>query len=146
MTRVKIFVSVLVAMFSFTLAGCGNDTEMKMSAKQEKEISERLAPVGEVAMEGETSPVAAAAGGGSEPRSGEEIYNTKCMTCHATGAAGAPMLGKADQWAPRIAQGVETLYANAINGIRGMPQKGLCMDCSDEEIHATVDYMVAQSQ
>ena len=84
----------------------------------------------------------AASGGGS--RSGEEIYNSKCTACHATGAAGAPKTGVADDWADRIAKGVDTLYTSAISGLNGMPPKGLCMDCSDEEMKAAVDYMLAQ--
>ena len=78
--------------------------------------------------------------------------NKPCLTlcsgtaCHATGAGGAPMLGDAVAWADRIAQGNDALYDHAINGLNGMPAKGLCMDCSDEEIQVAVDYMVVGSQ
>ena len=146
MSQVKyIWVAALVAL-GVCVAGCSSDEgELELSAKQEQVVAERLAPAGNVALEGETGSVVAVSSS-SEPRTGEEIYNTKCMTCHATGAAGAPILGNADQWSPRIAQGIDTLYANAIGGIRGMPAKGLCMDCSDDEMHAAVDYMVENSQ
>lgn len=109
-------------------------------------MKKRLQPMGELCMEGSdcaAAPVAAASG---EPRSGEAVYSTKCFTCHATGAAGAPKYGVATDWASRIANGVESLYANAINGVGGMPAKGLCMDCSDNELNAAVDHMVAGSQ
>ncbi|MGB2105947.1 MAG: c-type cytochrome, partial [Porticoccaceae bacterium] len=48
--------------------------------------------------------------------------------------------------ADRLTKGIETVYANAINGIGAMPAKGLCMDCSDDEIIATIDYMLENSQ
>ncbi|WP_286875577.1 c-type cytochrome, partial [Marinimicrobium sp. UBA4509] len=61
------------------------------------------------------------------------------------GVSGAPMLGSVDDWASRIEKGSETLYDHAINGFNAMPAMGLCSDCSDEEIQATVDYMVEES-
>ena len=101
-----------------------------------------------------SSPVAgsqstgASAAVASAARSGEDVYNGACMACHATGAAGAPMLGDADAWAPRVAKGMEALYSSGVNGVAGtsMIARGGCGDCSDEEIHAAVDYMVNNSQ
>ncbi len=117
----------------------------------EAAIKERIKPVGEVCVEGTacadaSAAPAAAAVASSGPRSGEDLYNTKCMACHGTGAAGAPMKGNKGQWAPRIEKGLEQLVANAISGINAMPPKGTCMDCSDEEIHNAVEYMVNASQ
>lgn len=113
----------------------------------EKEIAERIAPAGSVCMAGEAcaaAPVATASS--SEPRAAEDIYNTSCNTCHGTGVAGAPRLGESDDWVERIAAGTDTLYAHAIDGIGGMPAMGLCTTCSEDEIKATVDYMVDNSQ
>jgi cytochrome c5 len=76
----------------------------------------------------------------------ETVYNTYCMACHTTGAAGAPVIGEVSDWEPRIAKGLDVLYSNAINGIGTMPAKGLCMDCSDEDIESTVDYILSQSE
>ena len=72
----------------------------------------------------------------------------RLRTSGTTGAAGAPKLGDAAAWAERIAKGNDVLYSNGINGIAGtgMMAKGGCMGCSDEEINAAVDYMVAGSQ
>ena len=109
------------------------------------EVNARLSPVGTVCMAGDScaaAPVIVASG----PRSGEDIYGKSCIACHASGAAGAPKLGDVAAWSPRIGKGIDALYTGAINGINGMPAKGLCMDCSDDEIKATVDYMVSQSQ
>jgi cytochrome c5 len=113
-------------------------------------VIDNIKPVGQVYVAGESEPEPAAmtadAGAAAEPKSGEEIYNGTCVSCHATGAAGAPKLGDAAAWAPRIAQGRDKLLANAINGLNAMPPKGLCMACTDAEMEAVVDYMVSQSQ
>ncbi|MFI2810904.1 MULTISPECIES: cytochrome c5 family protein [Microbulbifer] len=125
-------------------------TAAAVAQSVDDQIAERIAPVGEICMKGDECAAAAPAGGaaaaGGGPRTGEQVYNGACQTCHAAGVAGAPKFGDADAWAPRIAQGMETLYSNAINGIRAMPAKGLCADCSDEEIQNAVDYMAENSQ
>ena len=127
-------------------AGLGLSLSVATMADRNQEIADRIAPAGKSCLEGEScaaAPVAAVAAG---PRNGEQVYSTKCFTCHATGAAGAPKMADVAAWAPRIAQGVDTLYTHAISGLNGMPAKGLCMDCSDDEIKAAVDHMVAGSR
>ncbi len=106
-------------------------------------IAERIKPVGSLCMQGQPCAAAAVAAG---PRSGEEVYNASCMACHSTGAAGAPKLGDKAAWAAPIKQGKDTLYTHALNGIRGMPPRGTCASCSDDEIKAAVDHMVAAGQ
>jgi cytochrome c5 len=81
---------------------------------------------------------------------GKEVYDSACFICHATGVAGAPKIGDAAGWAPRIAQGTETLHTHAVKGFMGeaglMPPKGGRMDYSDDDVKAAVDYMVNSSQ
>ncbi len=119
-----------------------------LTEAQRAEIEERIKPVGESCLAGDSSCGGAVASASAGPRSGEEVYNAACMACHATGAAGAPMLGDVAAWAPRIAKGMDALYLSGINGVAGtgMIAKGGCMNCSDEEVIAAVDYMVAGSQ
>ncbi|MEM1081938.1 MAG: c-type cytochrome, partial [Pseudomonadota bacterium] len=76
---------------------------------------------------------------------GGMIYNQVCAACHTSGAAGAPMLMAAD-WTNRLPQGEDTLVAHAINGIGTMPARGGRMDLSDEQVRASVEYMLAQIQ
>ena len=125
--------------------------------KPEEIVLENIKPVGQVYVAGQNEPeetvaVEVVADGGAgdavaaEPQSGEQVYNSNCMACHGTGAAGAPKTGDAAAWAPRIANGMDKLLSNAINGLNAMPPKGLCMACSDAELQAAVDYMVSQSQ
>ncbi|MBB3169696.1 cytochrome c5 [Simiduia aestuariiviva] len=127
-------------------AGLGLSVSMVTLADRSQEIAERIKPAGNSCMEGEACAAAPVAAVASGPRTGEQVYSTKCVTCHGTGAAGAPKMGDAGQWAPRLAQGMDSLYANAINGLNGMPAKGLCMDCSDDEIKAAVDHILAASK
>ena len=75
---------------------------------------------------------------------GQKIYQKSCQACHATGAAGAPKLGDKDAWAPRIAKGNDALLSSVTNGLKAMPPKGTCMSCSEDELRATVEYMVGQ--
>lgn len=82
----------------------------------------------------------------SSTKSGKDIYNSVCMSCHMSGAAGAPITGKVDQWSERIAKGNDTLYNNAINGIGVMPAKGGLMSLSDGDVKLAVDYMINQSK
>ncbi len=98
-------------------------------------IKERLKPIGSVHVAG-AQPVAAAGGA----RSGEDVYNASCTACHGAGVLGAPKPASAD-WKPRLEKGMETLLDHAINGFNAMPPKGTCMDCSDDEIKAAIEYM-----
>ena len=79
--------------------------------------------------------------------SGEAVYKRACVGCHMTGAAGAPMLGDASAWESRIAKGSTALVQSAINGVPGtaMTARGNCGACSDNDIKAAVEYMIAQS-
>lgn len=115
---------------------------------QRAAIEERIKPAGESCMAGDNTCGAPAVAVSSEPRSGEEVFNAACMACHSTGAGGAPKVGDAAAWADRIAKGNDALYASATGGVpgTGMMAKGGCMSCSDDEVHAAVDYMVENSQ
>ena len=114
------------------------------AATDDEKIIERIKPAGSVCMVGDDScggaaAAAVASSGGS--RSGEEVYNGKCLACHASGVAGAPKFGTSD-WTERGAKGIDTLLQNAIDGINAMPPRGTCADCSDEEIKGAIQYMI----
>ncbi len=72
-----------------------------------------------------------------------ETYLRSCHSCHGSGVAGAPRTGDVNAWAPRLAKGMDALVANAINGYRAMPPRGLCFDCSEAEFAALIRYMAA---
>lgn len=149
-----LLVAVLGSVTSFALAATSKDVSPhpigERSVFSNRAIAERIKPVGTVCVEGEECGDGAAAGAGgataAAPRSGDEVYTAACAACHASGAAGAPVLGNTSQWAPRISKGMQTLVKNAITGIGAMPPKGGCFNCSDEEITAAVEYMVDESR
>lgn len=73
---------------------------------------------------------------------GAATYANYCAGCHATGGGGAPKYGDVQTWTPILKDGITGVYANAIKGIGGMPAKGTCVSCTDDEIKQAVDYMV----
>ncbi len=146
MKNLKLFALCTAFLSLLTLGACSDEKgEVKLSVEQEKAMSERLAPAGEISLVGEVASAPAASNGGGS-RSGNDVYNTSCKTCHGAGMAGAPKFGAPEQWAARIDKGMDTMYTNAISGFQGMHPKGLCMDCSDDELKAAVDYMIDGSK
>ena len=87
------------------------------------------------------APGAAAAATTSDPAVGKALYEKSCTVCHAAGVAGAPKSGNKEEWAPRIAKGMDALYKSSINGLNAMPPRG-ASTATDDEIKAAVDYMV----
>jgi len=79
---------------------------------------------------------------------GEGVYKKTCFLCHGTGAGGAPLLTDSAEWASRQAKGTDVLYQHAIAGFTGdkgmMPPKGANLALSDDEVKASVDYMLSQ--
>lgn len=73
---------------------------------------------------------------------GKALYAKKCDSCHSSMAA----IGDKEEWADRIAKGMDTLYKNAIDGFGGMPPKGMATDLSDDQVKEIVDYMVEASK
>jgi cytochrome c5 len=119
----------------------------KTDSANDTELAQRIRPVGEVSIVSRVMnvvvPVAQAA-------DGKATYDTACVACHSTGAAGAPKVGDKADWAARIAQGNAILYEHAIKGYQGkkgfMPAKGGNATLADDAVKAAVDLMVAGSK
>lgn len=108
-------------------------------------IIERIKPHGNICVEGDEScgtgsPVVAAAS--SAVRSGEEVYNRFCAACHTSGILDAPKFGSGAMSARADEKGLDGLLATSISGINAMPPKGTCNDCSDDELEASIQYMI----
>lgn len=74
---------------------------------------------------------------------GKKTYERYCFTCHAAGVAGAPALDDTQAWTPRLARGREALLASVVQGMPpGMPPKGLCNTCTEEQLLESIDYMI----
>lgn len=127
-----------------------------------KQTAARIAPVGAV-YAGNTGRAAMAAAqeaaakaaasqvafGGSTD--GKTVYEGLCHSCHTAGIAGAPKLGDKAAWAPRIAEGLDTLVKHAIEGYKGpdgnmMPAKGGMPSLTDEQVKNTVHWIVDQAK
>ncbi|PTB18095.1 cytochrome c5 family protein [Trinickia symbiotica] len=98
-------------------------------------VAKRIAPIAQVTVRDANAP--------HVYKTGEEVFKSVCVTCHGTGAAGAPKFGNSADWAPRIAQGYDTLLHTALTGKGAMPPRGGTSpdDYSDYEIARAVVYM-----
>ena len=112
--------------------------------------SARIHPAGAV-YAGDTGAAAQAAAAASQvayggTTDGSVIYESLCGACHTGGVGGAPTLDHG-HWDARIAQGTDTLYTHAIEGFTGaagvMPARGGNPALTDEQMKATVDWMLA---
>lgn len=102
------------------------------------EVEENIMPVAEVEVaSADVTPAA--------EKTGEEVYKSVCMMCHAAGMMEAPKFADQAGWAPRIKQGYDTLVNHAINGIRMMPAKGGNPSLSDAEVANAVKYMANEA-
>lgn len=81
---------------------------------------------------------------GSE-RSGKQVVESGCASCHATGEKGAPKIGDKQAWSKLSERGLNSLTASALKGIRQMPPHGANMKLTDIEIERGITYMVNQS-
>jgi cytochrome c5 len=139
------FLPLLVAV---ALTACG-----EKSAPNESASAPSAAPSSSVAPAAvqQAAPATPAASSSAAPSAadlakGEKIYAATCQACHGAGVLGAPKFGDKALWAPRIAQGIDTLHTNAINGVRMMPPRGGNAALTDDEVKAAVDYMVSKAK
>lgn len=133
----------------------------EVSPTAKKQLETRIAPVGAVyagatgASQQAAAQAAALAAASSQvayggTTDGKAIYDQLCTACHTSGVGKAPTLTAAG-FGARASKGVDTLYKHAIEGFTGpdggiMPPKGGNPALSEEQIHATVDWMLAQSK
>ena len=139
-----------------------NRTPKETNPNTPAQVSARIAPAGAV-YAGDTGRAAmqAAAEAASKAATaevayggttdGKEIYDHLCTSCHASGVAGAPMTGDKGKWAPRIAEGIDTLVKHAIEGYHGpdgnfMPPKGGNPALTDEQVTNAVHWLVDQAK
>ena len=133
MKKTVLFIALALA---FATLGLG-------ASEAKKAIEKRIAPVGQVCVEGqdcaqEVNVVSSSLGG---MRSGKE-YDAACTTCHAIALAGAPRFGDRLSWGERANEDLDKLVETVTNGLGGMPPMGMCMDCSQEELSDAVQYML----
>ena len=74
------------------------------------------------------------------PKTGQQVFEAQCTTCHTAGLLGAPKFGDAAAWGPRVAKGYDALLTSALHGKGNMPAQG-GGDFSDYEVGRAVAYM-----
>jgi cytochrome c5 len=132
------------------------------SAAAEEAVAKRLKPAGEVVVDPNAPPPAAAAPAvvaaapagapaaaapaGDAAGKGKSVYDTSCAACHTAGVAGAPKTGDKAAWAPRLKSGNAALVTAVIKGKGAMPPKGGNMSLSDDDIKAAVEYLVSRAK
>ena len=120
--------------------------EVRVPPGNDETVRERMTPFGSVCKAGDTCAQKAAVASGGSPRSGQAVYDSSCFICHAAGVGGAPIFQNVEEWAPRLAKGLDALWDTTLNGLNAMPARGTCMDCSDDELRAAMDYMLDASK
>ena len=142
-----------------THVGERSEAERLADPEYRREVQERTAPFGKVAVAGRdnaalaiagSAPASAAAPVAASVLGGAQAYASVCAACHAAGIAGAPKFGDKAAWAPRLTQGVAALKAHALAGYQGkagvMPAKGGRPDLADQSVANAVDYLVAAAK
>lgn len=137
--------TIIIAVLASIAASPVNDKlDERASIENTQAIAERIAPVGKFSAE-----TVAAAPVVAKIMTGAEVY-ASCAACHDSGVGNAPIVGDAVVWADRLNKGIDTLYANAINGIVNganvMPARGGNVSLSDDNVKAAVDYMLEKSK
>ena len=138
--------AIFIAILSNVFASYSSSGDDNYKAELHSSTDQRTKPSGKINLQSNptikqtSKPLVVA----SKALSGKDVYNAACVSCHASGAAGAPMTGNQDQWADRTTKGNEALYASAINGIGVMPAKGGISTLSDAEVKSAVDYLISE--
>lgn len=68
-------------------------------------------------------------------------WAASCALCHVRGEGGAPVVGDAAAWQPRLAQGFDVLLAHTVAGYNSMPPLGYCMACERSDFEAMIRFM-----
>ena len=127
-----IVIVIAVIFFLIKLAGSGSFGDVNETT--EAATQTRIQPVGQLKL-GDGIPVG--------ERQGDQIFNKICIQCHAADSIvpNAPKFENKGDWAPRIAQGFDTLFQHALNGFNAMPAKGGAADLTDQELKRVITYM-----
>jgi cytochrome c5 len=113
---------ILLSSAAVLLWGCGRSEETTVSSES---------PAA-------TAPVAVAAQPGADAM---DKWSRSCALCHVTGNAGAPRIGNAEEWAPRLAQGMDVLLQHTLEGFNDMPPLGYCMSCERDDFVVLIEFM-----
>ncbi len=126
------FVVPIFAMIGLVLYVTSDNKPSSGAADTEQAVALRIQKVGMVELRDANRAL----------KSGEEVYKAQCVTCHATGVAGAPKFADAAAWGLRIKTGFEALWNSALKGKGAMGAQG-GGNFQDIEVGRAVVYMTA---
>ena len=129
-------IPIVVIVLLVNYVDMGTRTAAGSTGLEAEAVAKRLQPVGTVTVRDASAPAVL--------RTGEQVFTGQCSACHANGAAGAPKVGDAAAWGPRIKTGYEALLNSALKGKNAMGAQG-GGDYSDIEVGRAVVYMTNQS-
>lgn len=78
---------------------------------------------------------------------GAQIVAHYCASCHAAKpliSVGAPRSGVVADWKGRVAPGLTHLLRHVDEGLRNMPARGGCFECTDEQLWLAILEMVPE--
>ena len=117
----------LLALLFVTLWGCGGQEPQAETDTAAEPVASQVAQ--EIEPADNTAHV-------------EQLYHRSCFACHSNGTAGAPRTGDQTSWEALIAaKGMDGLVASAIEGIGGMPPRGLCAQCTETDFALLIEFM-----
>ena len=128
----SIIVPVIVIIMLTQFVALENRKSPGSEALSASAVAARIAPVASDAVFDASAVVF--------PKTGQQVFEAQCTTCHTAGLLGAPKFGDAAAWGPRVAKGYEALLASALHGKNNMPAQG-GGDFTDFEVGRAVVYM-----
>ena len=125
-------VPVVIIILLVNYVAMGGKPAAGTAALEAEAVAKRIAPVARVEIK-DASDTASL-------KTGEQVFQAVCTACHTSGAAGAPKVGDAAAWAPRIKTGYNALLTSALKGKNAMAAQG-GGEHNDTEIGRAVVYM-----
>lgn len=128
-------IPIVVIILLVNYVDMGARTAAGSTGLQAEAVALRLQPIGKVTVRDPSVPTVL--------RTGQQVFAGQCSACHANGVAGAPKVGDAAAWGPRIKTGYEALLNSALKGKNAMGAQG-GGEYNDTEVGRAVVYMANQ--
>ena len=129
-------VPIVVIIMLANFVNFGDKSGAGSDGMSQEAVALRIQPIGSIVIKD--------ASAGAVLKTGEQVFQAQCSACHTSGAAGAPKVGDAAAWGPRVKTGYEMLLTSALKGKNAMGAQG-GGEFSDVEIGRAVVYMANQS-
>ena len=83
-----------------------------------------------------------------DPDAGRKIFKEFCTSCHGVNPIidiHAPRIGDKKVWKGLRQLGIDSLLKLTIKGVKAMPARGGCFECSDQQLRETIEYILQNS-